>query len=105
MTMTQRPVPIGLGPSRVKKGDIGQDAYAMLVSTVRELINHGVFQSDMGDAELITQTFSAAIHGIVSMQIMRADKDPWVQWRPVQDRVRIMLDVMVHGFTDCAAHS
>lgn len=104
MTMTQRPVPVGLGPSRVKKGDVGQDPYAMFCSTVQDLIDAGIFKSDLGDVELITQTISSAVHGVVSMEIIRADKDPWVHWRPVSERLRIMMDVLIHGFSDCAAH-
>jgi AcrR family transcriptional regulator len=104
MTMMARPAPRAFSPSRVKKGDVREDAHAMLRSTVQELIDRGVFLGDMADAELMTQIISSAIHGIVALHIARPDNDLWVNWRPVEERLRLTLSVLVHGFSDCRSH-
>jgi AcrR family transcriptional regulator len=72
------------------------DAYALLKWAVQDAINAGCFLEQVQDAELVSQTLWAAMHGVISLQIAKCH-DPWVEWRPLQDRVEMMLDALLHG--------
>ena len=77
-------------------GNPEMDAYALLKWAVQDAINAGCFLDEVQDAELVSQTLWAAMHGVISLQIAKC-KDPWVEWRPLQDRVEMMLDVLLRG--------
>jgi AcrR family transcriptional regulator len=72
------------------------DAYAFLKRAVQEAISSGRFREELRDAELISQTLWASVHGVISLNIAKC-KDPWVEWRPLQDRAEMMLDVTLRG--------
>lgn len=72
------------------------DAYAFLKWAVQEAIGAGSFREELTDAELVSQTLWAAVHGVISLNIAKS-KDPWVDWRPVRDRAETMLDVTMRG--------
>jgi len=77
-------------------GNPEMDAYALLKWAVQDAINAGCFLEQVQDAELVSQTLWAAMHGVISLQIAKC-QDPWVEWRPLQDRVEMMLDALLHG--------
>jgi AcrR family transcriptional regulator len=79
-----------------KKGNPELDAYAFLKWAVQEVINAGRFREELVDAELVSQTVWAAVHGVISLNIAKC-KDEWVDWRPVQDRAETMLDAIMRG--------
>lgn len=72
------------------------DAYAFLKWSVQQAIDAGCFREEIRDAELASQALWAAVHGVVSLQIAKSS-DAWVQWRPLQERAEMLLDVMVRG--------
>ena len=72
------------------------DAYAFLKWAVQQAISAECLRAELVDAELVSQTLWAAVHGVVSLNIAKS-KDPWVDWRPVQDRAETMLDVTMRG--------
>jgi AcrR family transcriptional regulator len=72
------------------------DAYALLKWAVQHAIDAGRFREEIHDAELISQTLWAAVHGVISLNIAKC-KDPWVQWRPLAQRAELMLDVTLRG--------
>jgi AcrR family transcriptional regulator len=72
------------------------DAYALLKWAVQEAINAGCFREEVQDAELVSQTLWASVHGVISLQIAKGE-DPWVQWRPLRDRAEMMVDVTLRG--------
>lgn len=72
------------------------DAYALLKWAVQDAINRGCFREEVQDAELVSQTLWASVHGVISLTIAKS-KDPWVDWRPLQDRAEMMLDVTLRG--------
>lgn len=74
------------------------DAYAMLKWAVQQALEAGCFREGIQDAELISQTLWASVHGVISLNIAKC-KDPWVEWRPLRDRAEIMLDVTLRGLT------
>src|SRR5271166_6658466 len=78
------------------KGNPEVDAYAFLKLTVEQTIHAGRFRDDLKDPELISQTLWAAVHGVISLSIAKCD-DAWVEWRPMEQRVELMLDATLRG--------
>ncbi len=96
MFMTPHP-PVELDDEmREERGNPEVDAYAFLKWAVQEAINAGRFREGLADAELVSQTVWAAVHGVISLNIAKCS-DPWVDWRPVQARAELMLDVTMRG--------
>lgn len=77
-------------------GNPEKDAYAMLKRAVQEAINEGCFREEVQDAELVSQTLWASVHGVISLNIAKC-QDPWVEWRPLKDRAEMMLDITLRG--------
>jgi hypothetical protein len=68
---------------------------------VEEAIKAGCFREEVQDAELVSQTLWASVHGVISLDIAKC-KDPWVEWRPMRDRAEMMLDVTLRGLVRTA---
>jgi AcrR family transcriptional regulator len=96
MFMTPHPMHEPDEEDREIMGNPEVDAYALLKWAVQDAISAGCFLEQVQDAELISQTLWAAMHGVISLQIAKC-QDPWVEWRPLQDRVEMMLDALLHG--------
>jgi AcrR family transcriptional regulator len=97
MFMTEPPCEVA--PDDRDKATMGNpevDAYAFLKQIVQEAIDRGAFREGLDDAELISQTFWAGIHGVVALHIAKKS-DYWVDWRPVQHRAELMLDTTIRG--------
>jgi AcrR family transcriptional regulator len=77
-------------------GNPEEDAYAMLKWAVQEAINARCFRDEVQDAELVSQTLWASVHGVISLNIAKG-KDPWVEWHPLEDRAEMMLDITLRG--------
>ena len=78
------------------KGNPESDAYAFLRLTMQEAIATGHLRPELADADLVSQTLWAAIHGAISLEIAKCN-DAWVDWRPIEDRIEMMLDVTLRG--------
>src|ERR1700687_3749223 len=78
------------------KGNPESDAYAFLKLSVQQAIDAGYFRDDLRDADLISQTMWAAVHGVISLQIAKCN-DAWVDWRPMEQRATLMLDAVLRG--------
>jgi len=85
--------------SEVKDGSIRNDTAAFIFETVREAISRNLIRPELLDAELISQTFYAGIHGVITMYLDNKPEE-WVNWRPMQQRVELMLDMMLHGMSN-----
>ena len=72
------------------------DAYAFLKWAVQEAIEAGCFREGVHDAELVSQTLWASVHGVISLNLAKG-KDPWVDWRPLRERAEMMLDITLRG--------
>ncbi|HTT23896.1 MAG TPA: TetR/AcrR family transcriptional regulator [Candidatus Sulfotelmatobacter sp.] len=83
---------------REMMGNPEVDAYAFLKWAVQQALDAGCFCEEVTDAELVSQTLWAAVHGVISLQIAKGG-DAWVEWRPVQARAGMMLDVTLRGLT------
>ena len=80
----------------IEKGNPEEDAYAFLKSVVAECIEAKRFRPEHQDVELLSQVIWAGIHGVVSLQIAKCNDD-WVDWRPAEDRVRLINDALLNG--------
>jgi len=81
---------------REMRGNPEKDAYAFLKWAVEEAIAARCFREELRDPELISQTLWAGIHGVISLNIAKC-KDPWVDWRSLNERAEMMLDAMLRG--------
>jgi len=96
MFMTPHPPHEPDEEDREMMGNPEMDAYAFLKWAVQQAIDAGCFREDLTDAELISQTLWASVHGVISLHIAKGC-DPWVEWRPLQDRAEMMPDVTLRG--------
>ncbi len=78
------------------RGNPESDAYAFLRLTVVEALASGCFRDEVNNPDLIAQTLWAGIHGVISLNIAKSH-DGWVDWRPLNERVDLMLDVTLRG--------
>ncbi|HEX9120333.1 MAG TPA: TetR/AcrR family transcriptional regulator [Terriglobales bacterium] len=78
------------------KGNPELDAYAFLKHSVQQAIDAGVFREELRDAELLSQTLWAAVHGVISLNIAK-HSDAWVAWRPLEQRAQLTLDAILRG--------
>ena len=78
------------------RGNPEVDAYAFLKHTVQQAIDAGAFRAGIDDAELISQTLWAGVHGVISLHIAK-HCDSWVDWRPLEARVELMLTAVLSG--------
>jgi len=85
-------------------GNPEKDAYAFLKWAVQQAIDAGCFREELRDAEVISQTLWATVHGVISLEIAKGS-DVWVDWRPIKDRVEMMIDVTFRGLERSAKES
>lgn len=78
------------------KGNPEVDAYAFLKRSVQEAIDAGLFRDELKDAELLSETLWAAVHGVISLEIAKHG-DAWVEWRPLDQRTELMLEAVLRG--------
>jgi AcrR family transcriptional regulator len=74
-----------------------KDAYALLKWTVQQAIDAGCLREELHDAEVISETLWAAAHGVISLEVAKKGADEWVLWRPIENRIEIMLDLALSG--------
>ena len=93
--MFMTPHPPDVSPLE-KRGKPDEDAYAFLAWTVGQAIAAGGLRPEFSDVELTSQTIWGAMHGLITLQIAKGG-DPWVEWRPFEQRVEAMLDLVLRG--------
>ena len=96
MFMTPVPVHEPDETDREIMGNPEVDAYAFLKWAVQQALDAGCFRDEFTDADLISQTLWASVHGVISLQIAKGS-DFWVDWRPIKDRAQMMLDITMRG--------
>lgn len=91
------PADIAPGPEDLARmNDPDQDSYAFLRGTVQQAIDQGRLLPELKDAEVVSQVFWSAMHGIASLQITHRD-DPWIGWRSLERRTNLMIDSLLGG--------
>jgi AcrR family transcriptional regulator len=73
-----------------------QNAYMILLETVRDGIAAGRYRPEFDDPQQLAQLMWGGLHGIVSLQIVKAE-EPWVEWRDVRETARAMIDLSMRG--------
>jgi AcrR family transcriptional regulator len=96
MFMTPHPPHEPDQEDREVMGNPEVDAYAFLKWAVQQAIDAGRLREELQDAELISQTLWASVHGVIALHIAKCS-DPWVDWRPLQQRAEMMLDITMRG--------
>ncbi len=96
MFMTPHPPHQPDDVDREMMGNPEMDAYAFLKWAVQQAMDANCFRKELTDAELISQTLWASVHGVISLQIAKGC-DQWVDWRPIRDRAELMLDTTLRG--------
>ena len=96
MFMTTHPAHELNAVDREVMGNPEMDAYAFLKWAVQQAIDAGSLRKELTDADLISQTLWASVHGVISLNIAKGC-DHWVEWRPLSDRAETMLDVTLRG--------
>jgi AcrR family transcriptional regulator len=96
MFMTPHPPHEPDEEDREVMGNPEVDAYAFLKRAVQRAIDAERLREELQDAELISQTLWAAVHGVIALNIAKCS-DPWVDWRPLEQRAEMMLDVTLRG--------
>lgn len=98
MFMTQHP-PCDPSLSSIEQHNPEQDAYAQLIGVATSAWEAGVFRAEFTDPALIAQTVWAAMHGLCALHINLA-QDAWIDWRPLESRINLMVQMCLHGLTD-----
>jgi AcrR family transcriptional regulator len=78
------------------KGNPEKDAYALLQHLVRLAMDAGIFRDELNDVDLIAQTLWSCVHGVISLQIAKAN-DGWIEWTPIDWRAHVMVDAVMRG--------
>src|SRR5215207_7423542 len=73
-----------------------QNAYFMLLQSVREGIAAGRYRPEFDDAHQLAQILWGGLHGIVSLHVAKGSEG-WIEWREPRETARAMIDVMVRG--------
>jgi AcrR family transcriptional regulator len=79
-----------------ERGNPEEDAYAFLKAIVAQAIVERRFKREYNDVDLVTQTVWSGVHGVISLHIAKSN-DNWVDWRPIEKRAQVMIDVLVDG--------
>jgi AcrR family transcriptional regulator len=96
MFMTTHPALEPSEEDREMMGNPEVDAYAFLKWAVQQAIDAGCLREEFQDAELVSQTLWASVHGVIGLHIAKGC-DAWVDWRPLAQRARTMLDITMRG--------
>ena len=95
MFMTPHP-PRPSMESQLTRGNPEEDAYAFLKMMVAQAIVQGRFREEYSDIDLVSQVVWSGVHGVISLEIAKCNDD-WVDWRPLADRAKTMIDILVDG--------
>lgn len=85
-----------LDEDQVRQGNPEQDAYAFLRMSVQAALDAGALKPEHKDAELVSQTLWAGMHGVCALELAMG-QDDWVQWRALRKRTELMVQLLVDG--------
>lgn len=90
--------PKAAGTDQIEKGNPEEDAYAFLTGIIAEAIEQGRFRPELTDVALVSQIVWAGVHGVISLEIAKCTDD-WVEWTPLSERAKLMIDVLIDGLS------
>ena len=73
-----------------------QNAYLMLLESVREGIAAGRYRPEFDDPHQLAQLLWGGLHGIVALHVAKSN-EAWIEWRDPRETARAMIDVMERG--------
>ena len=79
-------------------GDPSEDSYAFLKQTVTDGLQQGRFRPEYTDIDQLSQMFWSVVHGIVSLQIVKAEAR-WIDWKDTRHTAELIIDAMLRGTT------
>jgi AcrR family transcriptional regulator len=88
----------GVMDDNPSRGDPARDAYALLRQAAADGVRAGRFRPEFTDADQLAQLVWAGVHGIVSLHL-NLGREPWFNWRPVEETARRLIDVTLRGLT------
>jgi AcrR family transcriptional regulator len=77
-------------------GNPEEDAYAFLKLTVTDAINRGRFRPELTDPDQVAQIMWAAVHGIVSIRIVKSEAK-WIEFRDLHETAALIIDTIIRG--------
>ena len=98
MFMTKIDYPAGAVEEDANHGNVDADGYALLKLSCQQAIDQGRIRSEYRDADLLAQTFWAAVHGVASLQITKAE-DPWIEWAGLERLAEATVAAILRGAT------
>jgi len=79
-------------------GEVAASAvYGFIRETVEEAIAQGLLRPGLDDADAVAQTVWAGVHGMASLHIALCVNKRAIAWRPVRERARLMVEVLIEG--------
>ena len=88
------------GSGEVEHNGHRPDFNTVIFRTVCEAIHGKFLCSHLHDAELVSQTFFAGIHGVITMCLGNGDTNR-SRVHLAQERVDLMIDLLLHGLGNC----
>lgn len=80
------------------RGDPTRDGYAFLMQCIQQAIAQGWIREDLQhDPELVAQMLWAGGHGVASLQVTRAEKEPWFNWKGADALGEATLQAVLRG--------
>lgn len=76
--------------------DPERDAYAMLRSACQEAIEKGRLRPQYADADELAQILWAALHGLISLKIVKGH-EPYIPWRDLEQSAKRAIEMLLHG--------
>jgi AcrR family transcriptional regulator len=99
MFMTPLEFPPDAAEKDPNHGKVDRSSYTLLRQTCQQAIDQGRIRREYRDPDLVAQTFWSAVHGVVSLHIVKSDS-PWVQWKGVEPLAATMVDAILRGMTE-----
>lgn len=96
LMMTRRDPEFYEAKAGLRNDDPAQNAYAILLSAVKEAIAAGRSVDPQADAHLLAQTLWAGVHGVSTLAITKCD-DPSMQWTSLKARTDCMTRALIDG--------
>ena len=77
-------------------GDAPSTAYAYVRATVSECVVQDAFRAGLGNADALAQTLWAALHGLISLEMLRPLKGD-IPWVSLEERLQLMREAFGPG--------
>lgn len=98
MFLTERS-PLPPEDSIITKGNVAQDAYALLKHTLSECMDHKLVRPELIDLEQLAQLCWATVHGIACLHLLSSAHSLWVDWRPAVENAERALEIFERGIS------